>query len=108
MSNPSFLDEIWTIGFRNPWRFSIDRQTGDIYVGDVGNAVREEISFQSGTSGGGENYGWMVMEGTSCFTTCPSAPPCNDPDGSQTGTSASRPGRKLGSAVTEDVCRQGI
>jgi glucose/arabinose dehydrogenase len=73
-------DEVWASGFRNPWRFSFDRSTGDLYVGDVGQGQREEISRQPANSNGGENYGWKVMEGTLCFSTssCPgSTPPCN-------------------------------
>ncbi len=60
------LDEIWAIGLRNPWRNSFDRQNGDLYFGDVGQNVREEISYQLGTSTGGENYGWRCMEGFRC------------------------------------------
>jgi len=63
------LDEIWSYGWRNPWRFSFDRATGDLYVGDVGQSGagrREEIDFQPAASSGGENYGWPVAEGTQC------------------------------------------
>ncbi|MCB9851179.1 MAG: PQQ-dependent sugar dehydrogenase [Phycisphaerales bacterium] len=67
-SNPfvgdgSTLDEIWTLGMRNPWRFSFDRETGDLYIGDVGQNTREEIDFQPAGSPGGENYGWDCEEG---------------------------------------------
>lgn len=58
--------EVWVYGLRNPWRFSFDRETGDLYIGDVGQNAREEIDFQAGTSGGGENYGWRNREGTIC------------------------------------------
>jgi hypothetical protein len=54
------------MGVRNPWRFSFDRLTGDLYIGDVGQSAREEIDFQPVTSAGGENYGWRCMEGTLC------------------------------------------
>jgi glucose/arabinose dehydrogenase len=57
-------DEIWAFGLRNPWRASFDRTTGDLYIGDVGQDMREEINFQAATSGGGENYGWRIREGT--------------------------------------------
>lgn len=60
------LDEIWSIGWRNPWRFSFDRQTGDLYVGDVGQDTLEEIDFEHNSSLGAGNYGWRCMEGTSC------------------------------------------
>ncbi len=74
-SDPQARPEIWAYGLRNPWRFSFDRSTGDLYIGDVGQAAREEIDFQPAASGGGENYGWRRMEGSLCFD-----PPsgCND------------------------------
>jgi len=56
--------EIWSFGWRNPWRFSFDRATGDMYVGDVGQNQLEEVSFQPANSRGGENYGWRFLEGT--------------------------------------------
>jgi glucose/arabinose dehydrogenase len=62
------LDEIWALGLRNPWRFSFDRLTGDLYIGDVGQSSREEIDFQPGGDPGGENYGWNIMEGTARFS----------------------------------------
>jgi glucose/arabinose dehydrogenase len=55
--------EIWAYGLRNPWRFSFDRQTGDLLIGDVGQGAVEEIDFQPAASGGGENYGWRCKEG---------------------------------------------
>jgi len=61
------LPEIWAYGLRNPWRFSFDRATGDLYIGDVGQARWEEIDRQPTGSRGGENYGWSVMEGTHCY-----------------------------------------
>jgi glucose/arabinose dehydrogenase len=67
--------EIWSYGLRNPWRFSFDRTTGDLWIADVGQGQWEEINFQSATSIGGENYGWRRMEGSHCFT--PSSN-CND------------------------------
>jgi glucose/arabinose dehydrogenase len=60
-------DEVWALGLRNPWRFSFDRQTGDLLIADVGQSAREEIDFQPAASGGGENYGWKVMEGNLCL-----------------------------------------
>ena len=60
-------NEIWAYGLRNPWRFSFDRSTGDLYIADVGQNAYEEVNFQSGTSAGGENYGWRIMEGSHCF-----------------------------------------
>jgi glucose/arabinose dehydrogenase len=55
--------EIWAYGLRNPWRFSFDRRTGDVFIGDVGQGDREEIDLQPRSSPGGENYGWSCMEG---------------------------------------------
>jgi glucose/arabinose dehydrogenase len=58
---------IWAMGLRNPWRFSFDRATGDLYIADVGQGDYEEINFQPASSAGGENYGWRIMEGAHCF-----------------------------------------
>ncbi len=71
-TNPLFgqegvRQEIWVYGLRNPWRFSFDRLTGDLFIADVGQGQREEIDFQPANSMGLENYGWDVMEGTLCF-----------------------------------------
>src|SRR4029453_8793385 len=56
--------EIWAFGLRNPFRNSFDRQTGRLFIGDVGQSTREEIDVQQPTNpGGGENYGWGVCEG---------------------------------------------
>ncbi|MEL7058588.1 MAG: PQQ-dependent sugar dehydrogenase [Acidobacteriota bacterium] len=60
-------DEIWALGVRNPWRFSFDRVTGDLFIGDVGQGAREEVSFQAAGSPGGENYGWDCYEGNNEF-----------------------------------------
>ena len=59
-------DEIWSYGLRNPWRFSFDRDTGDMYIGDVGQNAWEEIDFEPpGTAG--RNYGWSCREGAHDF-----------------------------------------
>ena len=58
------LDEIWSYGLRNPWRPSFDRETGDLYIADVGQATCEELNVQPAASAGGENYGWRLREGT--------------------------------------------
>ena len=55
--------EIWAYGLRNPWRFSFDRVTGDLYIGDVGQSHWEEINYRPANSTGGENYGWNAYEG---------------------------------------------
>lgn len=59
--------ELWNYGLRNPWRFSFDRQTADLYIADVGQNAHEEIDVQPAASHGGENYGWNIMEGASCY-----------------------------------------
>jgi len=61
------LDEIWAKGLRNPWRFSFDRSSGDLYIADVGQNNYEEIDFQIAADAGGNNYGWRLMEGTHCY-----------------------------------------
>jgi glucose/arabinose dehydrogenase len=74
--SPGFRPEIWALGLRNPFRFSFDRLTGDLFIGDVGQNVTEEINFQPALSAGGENYGWNIMEGSQCsaVTSCPGVP----------------------------------
>lgn len=59
--------EIWAYGLRNPWRFSFDSQTHDLYIGDVGQNQWEEIDFVPSTLQPGFNFGWKVMEGTHCY-----------------------------------------
>ncbi|HFA49670.1 MAG TPA: T9SS type A sorting domain-containing protein [Bacteroidetes bacterium] len=63
----SVLDEIWAYGLRNPWRFSFDKMTGDLWIADVGQDLREEVDFQPVGSPGGQNYGWSCREGTLDF-----------------------------------------
>jgi len=72
-------DEIWAFGLRNPWRTSFDRQTGDLYIADVGQREVEEINFQAADSTGMENYGWDCKEGSSCasVSTCDISEPGN-------------------------------
>ncbi len=57
-------NEIWAYGLRNPWRSGFDRQTGDLYIGDVGANTREEIDFLPADDPGGANFGWRLREGT--------------------------------------------
>lgn len=59
--------EIWASGFRNPWKFSFDKLTHDLWIGDVGESTWEEIDFQPASSTGGENYGWRCYEGNATF-----------------------------------------
>jgi glucose/arabinose dehydrogenase len=67
VGNPDGLDEIWSLGFRNPYRWSFDRLTGDLYIGDVGQECWEEIDVELAGTPGGRNYGWSRMEGAHCF-----------------------------------------
>jgi glucose/arabinose dehydrogenase len=67
VGDPQATNEIWALGLRNPWRFSFDRVTGDLYIGDVGQNSWEEINFEERSDPGGRNYGWNRMEGTRCF-----------------------------------------
>jgi hypothetical protein len=60
-------DEIWSTGLRNPWRFSFDRLTADLWIADVGQNRVEEIDFARADSRGGENYGWRCYEGTTSY-----------------------------------------
>ena len=65
--HPTALPEIWGFGLRNPWQFSFDRQTGDLWIGDVGQNFWEEIDMELAGSGGGWNYGWKFLQGSHCF-----------------------------------------
>jgi hypothetical protein len=68
VNQPPARGELWDYGLRNPWRFSFDRQTGDLYIADVGQNDREEVNVSPANAGGGKglNYGWRIMEGTIC------------------------------------------
>jgi glucose/arabinose dehydrogenase len=61
-------DEVWATGLRNPWRFSFDRETGDLWIGDVGQVRVEEIDFLAAGKPAGANFGWNVKEGSECFS----------------------------------------
>jgi glucose/arabinose dehydrogenase len=69
--------EIWVTGLRNPWRMSFDRETGDLWIGDVGQGSFEEVDVVRAGSGGGQNFGWNLTEGFHCY---PSREACA-PDG---------------------------
>jgi uncharacterized protein (TIGR03437 family) len=66
-SNALLLPEIWAYGLRNPWRFSFDRANGDLWIGDVGQDLWEEVDWQPAGAAGGINYGWAIMEGAHCY-----------------------------------------
>jgi glucose/arabinose dehydrogenase len=65
---------IWAYGLRNPWRYSFDRGTGDLWIGDVGQNAWEEIDFHPVAQGAGANYGWARYEGTHIYDASRSAP----------------------------------
>ncbi len=64
---PDARAEIWAYGLRNPWQFSFDSLTGDLYIADVGQGMWEEVNVQEADAGGGQNYGWPTMEGSHCY-----------------------------------------
>lgn len=93
VGDPTTLDPIWASGLRNPWRFSFDRFTGDLYIGDVGEGTYEEVDHQGVRSPGGENYGWFCREGAhpnpdliGSPMICTSPPPFTDPIAEYTHT----------------------
>jgi glucose/arabinose dehydrogenase len=63
LNDANTCSEIWASGLRNPYRFSFDKQNGDMLIGDVGQNAFEEVNFQAASSNGGENYGWVCREG---------------------------------------------
>jgi glucose/arabinose dehydrogenase len=69
VNNKAYRPEIWATGLRNPWRFSFDRKTGDLFIADVGQNKYEEINVEPKGIKGGRNYGWNVMEGLHCYAT---------------------------------------
>ncbi|NNE43026.1 MAG: hypothetical protein HKN12_02360 [Gemmatimonadetes bacterium] len=79
VGDPGTLDEIWALGLRNPYRWSFDPATDELYLADVGHNAWEEINVQPAGSPGGQNYGWPLMEGLACF-----APPTGCDTGSLT------------------------
>jgi glucose/arabinose dehydrogenase len=69
VDTPDARDEIWSSGMRNPWRFSFDRETGDLWIADVGQNEYEEVNFEPAESNGGLNYGWRCYEGNHEYDT---------------------------------------
>lgn len=67
VGDDAYRPEIWATGLRNPWRFSFDRLTGDLFIGDVGQSAWEELNYQPAGFAGGQNYGWPDMEGLHCY-----------------------------------------
>ena len=67
-TNKQGAPEVWAYGLRNPWRFSFDSATGDLYIADVGQNLYEEVDVQKAKTAGGLNYGWNTMEATHCYS----------------------------------------
>lgn len=65
--HPAARPEIWALGLRNPWQFSFDAETGDLYIADVGQVTWEEVNFAPAGTAGGQNYGWDWLEGSHCY-----------------------------------------
>jgi hypothetical protein len=72
-TDTSFAPEVWSYGLRNPWRFTFDRQTGDLFIGDVGQNRYEEVDVSTTAQqrGRGVNFGWNIMEGLHCYPNDP-------------------------------------
>jgi glucose/arabinose dehydrogenase len=66
VNNSQARPEIWSWGWRNPWRVSFDPANGDMYIADVGQNQYEEVHMEPAGSPGGQNYGWRLMEGSHC------------------------------------------
>ena len=96
VGDPGVRGEVWAYGLRNPWRFSFDRATGDLWVGDVGQNAREEVDVVYP----GANYGWNVMEGSTCFR----AASC---DGSEFQGPVAEYGHNLGCSITGGYVYRG-
>ncbi|MDG2308000.1 MAG: PQQ-dependent sugar dehydrogenase [Candidatus Binatia bacterium] len=92
--------DVWAIGLRNPWRYSFDRMTGDLYIADVGQNLFEEVHVAAAGAGSG-NYGWNIMEGFHCFD------PVEDCDMSGLLLPAVEYGRDLGCSVTGGYVYRG-
>jgi glucose/arabinose dehydrogenase len=99
MGSDGILPEIWNMGLRNPWRFSFDSCTGDLYIGDVGENTSEEIDVEPAATPG-RNYGWKTVEGLACFE----ADTC---DTSSFTTPTLSYGRDFGCAVTGGYVYRG-
>ena len=69
VTDAAVRDEIWALGLRNPYRWSFDRTTGDMWIGDVGQNEREEVNYRTAATSGGVNYGWRCYEGNLPYNT---------------------------------------
>jgi uncharacterized protein (TIGR03437 family) len=101
MNRAGARPEIWAYGLRNPWKFTFDRENGNLYIGDVGQSRAEEIDFQPASSKGGENYGWNRTEGLGCYS------PPSDCNVDGITMPVAQYGRSLGSSVTGGFVYRG-
>ena len=101
VNNNSYRPEIWATGLRNPWRYSFDRETKDLWIADVGQGRAEEVNFQPAASKGGENYGWPRTEGLECY------PPVSTCDRTGATLPILEYGRTLGQSVTGGFVYRG-
>ncbi|MCS6848275.1 MAG: PQQ-dependent sugar dehydrogenase [Anaerolineae bacterium] len=101
--------EVWAIGLRNPWRNSFDRQTGDLYVADVGQNAREEVNFAPASSSAGLNFGWSQFEGSIPYSDGSSNAGAFDcpPSGIAPTMPITDYGRSLGSSITGGYVYRG-
>lgn len=76
VADPTVRDEIWALGLRNPFRWSFDPETYDMWIGDVGQSVREEVNFRAAGTTGGINYGWKCYEAREVYS---SGGACDNP-----------------------------
>jgi len=79
VGQPNHEPLIWAYGLRNPWRISVDRLTGDLWISDLGTNQRDEVSFLSAGAPGGANFGWSCREGNHCTTLIQTGCVCTDP-----------------------------
>jgi glucose/arabinose dehydrogenase len=77
IADPNVDDHIWVIGLRNPWRWSFDRGTNDMWIADVGQGAWEEVNFRTAGNTGGINYGWRCYEGNAPYNTTGCLPQSN-------------------------------
>jgi glucose/arabinose dehydrogenase len=98
--------EIWSIGLRNPWRFSFDRATGNLYIADVGEDFVEEVNVATVATGAGRaaNYGWKIMEGKQCFEP---ADGCNQSAITQPTLDYTHPAAACGGSITGGYVYRG-
>jgi hypothetical protein len=101
VNNGAYRPEIWATGLRNPWRYSFDRETRDLWIADVGQNRAEEVDFQPASSKGGENYGWRRLEGLECY------PPGSSCDRNGVTLPILEYGRTLGQSVTGGFVYRG-